>query len=131
MLEIKSPFWQYFLQKFRGFWSKIPYLSKFFTCFGKITKNYEKITINRFYIAWACWPWMLPRRVSDTPAPPSEPGKRRRRTACARDVAGWLWRTYRVKFCFKTVTADLRVIKKKNNVELWVLYPPPPGGLVT
>ena len=46
--------------------------------------------------------------------PPSEPGKRRRRTACARDVAGWLWRTYRVKFCFKTVTADLRVIKKKT-----------------
>ena len=46
--------------------------------------------------------------------PPSEPGKRRRRTACARDVAGWLWRTYRVKFCLNTVTADLRVIKKKT-----------------
>ena len=46
--------------------------------------------------------------------PRGEKGKRRRRTACARDVAGWLWRTYRVKFCLKTVTDDLREIKKKK-----------------
>ena len=43
--------------------------------------------------------------------PRGEKGKRRRRTACARDVAGWLWLRFRVKFCLKTVTADLREIK--------------------
>ena len=43
--------------------------------------------------------------------PRGEKGKRRRRTACARDVAGWLWLRFRVKFCLKTVTADLREIQ--------------------
>ena len=54
------------------------------------------------------------KRSEERTLPPTVPGKRRRRTCCARDVAGWLWRTYRVKFCIKTVSADLRAIKKNS-----------------